>query len=321
MNTAMRNSDDKESRDQCAAALAETQLGLIALVQALDVGFTRSMVQRRVESGRWRVVFRGIYAISGFPATWLQTVKAATMLLDGVASHSCAASMWAIPGITRRIVEVSVTSTRRTSASLVRAHRVDRLDPCDVTSLNGIPVTTPARTLLDLAGILEEELLEQALDHCLHQGLTSLPPLRWTLQRLGKRGRHGTRVVRELLGAKPQGYVPTQSVLETRAARRILRALEYEGLPPPVRQYVIKDRGRFVAQVDFAYPHAKVAIEAQSVKHHAGRQAWERDSRRFADLASIGWRAMPVLWDDTEANLKVAIERIRRAIEDPKLFD
>jgi G:T-mismatch repair DNA endonuclease (very short patch repair protein) len=62
-------------------------------------------------------------------------------------------------------------------------------------------------------------------------------------------------------------------------------------------------------------------IEAQSVKHHAGRRAWERDSRRFAQLASIGWRAMPLLWDDTEANLKVAIERIRRATHSPKLFD
>jgi very-short-patch-repair endonuclease len=96
---------------------------------------------------------------------------------------------------------------------------------------------------------------------------------------------------------------------------------KFKVFPKPVRQYVIKDRGRFVAQVDFAYPQAKVAIEAQSVKHHAGRQAWERDSRRFADLASIGWRTMPVLWDDTEGNLLNAIERIRRAVEDPKLFD
>jgi hypothetical protein len=230
MNTAMRISEDKESRDQCATALAETQLGLMALPQALELGFTRSMIHRRIESGRWRIVFQGVYAISGYPTTWLQNIKAATMFLDGVASHTCAASLWEIPAITRGLVEVSVRSTRKTRARQVRVHRVTHLDPCDVTTRHGVPVTTPARTLLDLAGVVEDEALEQALDHCLHQGLTSLPRLRWTLQRLGGRGRGGTCVMRELLDARPRGYVPTQSTLEARAARRILRALEVQGL-------------------------------------------------------------------------------------------
>jgi very-short-patch-repair endonuclease len=266
-------------------------------------------------------VLPGIYAAAGAPKSWHQQLKAATLALDGVASHKAAANLWQLPGFSRGVIEVATTHDRRPRASNLVVRCVPSLEKCDVTEINSIPVTTAARTLFDLAGTADPEILEQALDHCLHQRLASLPRLRWTLERLGARGRSGTSVMRELLDARPNGYVPTQSPLETRAARRILRALELEGLPAPARQYVIRDDGRFVAQVDFAYPHAKLAIEAQSVKHHAGRLAWERDSKRMAQLAAIGWRTLPVTWDDTESNLRAAIERVRRAIQNPTLFD
>ena len=321
MSAAFRNYEPRETPDDRAAALFEAQIGLITRGQALARGFTTSAIHRRVLSGRWNVLFMGIYTLAGTCPSWRQRLKAATLALEGVASHTSAAYLWHFPGFSQAAIEVSTIRDRRPPAKDIIVHKTASLEECDLAVIQGVDVTSPTRTLFDLAAKTDEEVLEQALDHCLNQRLTSLPRLRWTLQRLGRRGISGTRAMRELLDARPREYVPTQSPLETRAARRILRALEAQGLPKPIRQYVIKDRGRFVAQVDFAYPHAKVVIEAQSVKHHAGRRAWERDNRRMADLASLGWRTLPLLWDDTEENLRAAIDRVRRAIEDPKLFE
>src|SRR5207247_11012048 len=112
---------------------------------------------------------------------------------------------------------------------------------------------TVARTLVDLAAVWRADRLEEAIDCAERRELTSLARLWWRAGALGRRGRRGTVLFREILSRRGEEPVP-ESVLE----RRFLRLLERNGLPKPLCQHEIRtDDGRFVARVDFIYPDVR----------------------------------------------------------------
>jgi very-short-patch-repair endonuclease len=185
-------------------------------------------------------------------------------------------------------------------------HRVGPLPTVDLTTLDGIPVTTAARTLIDLAAVASRESVEEALDDALRRGLVSVARLRWRLNELGGSGRRGAGTIRDLIAARGGGEPVPKSVFET----RLLRALSAGGLPAPVRQHEIRVRGRLVARVDFAYPEQRLAIEADSRRWHTGRVRWERDLARRNALTALGWRIMHVTWSEMTSDPEGMIRRI-----------
>src|SRR5207249_2080176 len=142
------------------------------------------------------------------------------------------------------------------------------------------------RTIIDLAAVISGETLEEALDVALQRRLTSLSRVRWRLADLGRHGRPGIAMLRRLIAARSGVEAVPESVIETRFSRLLRRA----GLPAPVRQYHVRDRGRLVARVDFAYPDARLAIEVEGFRWHSGRARWERDLGRRNELTELGWR-------------------------------
>lgn len=140
--------------------------------------------------------------------------------------------------------------------------RTGRLDPIDVSRRSRIPVTTPARTLLDLGAVAPAEAVKPALEDALMRRLVGFALLAGTLERLGGRGRRGAVVFRELVEERDPATAPTQSALEDEL-RRVLRR---GGLPEPVRQYEV---GR--VRLDFAYPDRRLGIEADSRICHGAR--------------------------------------------------
>jgi very-short-patch-repair endonuclease len=156
-----------------------------------------------------------------------------------------------------------------------------------------IPVTTPARTLIDVASVASAEVVEEALDDALRRGIVSITRLRKSLETVGGGGRPGVASMRRLLDARTGPIVP-QSVLET----RLLRVVREAELPQPVLQHEIWARGHLVAIVDFAYPAERLAIEADGYRWHSGRQRWHRDRLRRNELTLLGWRVIHVTWDD-----------------------
>jgi very-short-patch-repair endonuclease len=155
-----------------------------------------------------------------------------------------------------------------------------------MTTIDGIPVTTPARTLLDLAAVCSNTRVEEALGEALCRGLVSIPRLRWRSAALGRRP--GVEMVRELLDARAGAGVP-QSVFET----RMLRALKRAGLPLPEMQHPVLQAH---AVLDFAYPEVLVAIETEGYRWHSGRARWDRDLARRNRLTELGWRVIHVTW-------------------------
>jgi hypothetical protein len=182
----------------------------------------------------------------------------------------------------------------------VVVHSSIALPKSDVTVVAAIPVTSVARTLIDLAGlVVREELPAEtvaiALDDAIRSRKASLKWLESRVKELRQSGRPGIVFMEELLAARRGVKVP-ESVFETRA----LHLLASAGFPRPVCQYEVFDGDLFVARVDFAYPHIKLAIEADGFAFHSTPADLERDGARSNALQSLGWDLLHLTWGDLE---------------------
>jgi restriction endonuclease-like protein/putative AbiEi antitoxin of type IV toxin-antitoxin system len=293
------------------ASIASSQFGLISLAQAHEHGLSVNAVHQRISSGRWKRILPSVYRVAGVPSSWRQMLMATALWApEGAVSHRAAAALWELEGCHPGPIELSTTRGRKPGGEWITLHRSSRLDPFDVGMVGPITVTTPTHTIVDLCGVVGREVVEPALDDALRRSLTSLPRLRWAAQRLGGRGRPGAMLLRDLLRERGPGSTPPASRLESRV-RALIR---HGGLPDPSPQWEIRDRGRLLARVDFAYPEVKLAIEADGYRHHSGRVAWQRDRVRRNALTSRGWRVLHVTWADLEDRPDVVISEIWGAL-------
>jgi hypothetical protein len=273
--------------DAAIAALAKQQHGVFTRAQALALGTTRHGLEHRLSRGTVELAHRGVYRIAGAPETWRQQVSIACLAAGGgsAASHRTAGALWPFDGCRPGPVEITVPTSRNLALPGVIVHRKHDLVPVDVTLLDGIPVTTPARTLVDLAAVLRHDALEEAVDSAVRDGLTSKSRLWWRWGELRRRGRDGIALMGEVLEGIDGAPVP-RSVLE----RRFLRAIAGLGLPRVESQYVIKrPDGSHVATIDFALPPVKVGFEVDGHGSHATRKNRRRDSRQRNEIHSMGW--------------------------------
>lgn len=304
----MQGRASTKSLDHRVACLATQRHGLFTRAEALHLGATKGIIDWRVASKRWDSLGEGVYRLAGVPETWRQRLLTACLVggIDSVASHRSAGALKNLPGTSEGIVEISVPNGRRMRRSAVIVHRVRDLAPVDVTVVDAIPVTTPTRTLIDLASVVSVDVLEEALDDALRRRLTSVPRLLWRLDELGKAGRVGVTAVRELLALRGGPGSTPQSVMET----RFLQVLRRSRLPMPVCQYEIRDNGRVVAVPDFAYPDARLAIEVDGYRWHSGRARWQRDLERRNMLSTVGWQVIHVTSSDLEHRPLYVIDTI-----------
>ena len=172
-----------------------------------------------------------------------------------------------------------------------------------------MPVTTPSRTILDIAGQVTLELLEEAVDDAVRRRLASIPRLRWQVAIAGRR--RGVAQLRGLIDARDPTARPSESVLETKVAR-ILRKAKLPGL---VAQYNIVVAGHLIARVDFAFPAAKVAVEADGYRWHSGRAQWQQDLERRNALTNLRWRVIHVTWEDLKRPQAI-VDQVEQALRD-----
>lgn len=225
-------------------------------------------------------------------------------------SHLAAAPLWCLAAFEQGPIELTVPQRRRVRVQGVVHHA--RLTALEVTTLDGFRVTTPARTLLDLAAVAPRDRVEEAFDDALRRGLVSIARLRRHLnQEEAWRRRRGARVLREILLSREGGSVP-ESVFET----RLLRLLRRSCLPDPIRQHEVRSSGRLIARPDFAWPDLLVAVEADGYRWHSGRKKWERDRERRNALTLLGWRIVHVTWTDLAHRPQHLAASIRAALAD-----
>ena len=148
-------------------------------------------------------------------------------------------------------------------------------------------MSRPSQMILDLAGVVGGDLLEEAVDDALCRRLCRLDQL------VAPAGRRGSAVLRGVLAAW-NGDGLAEGVAEMRVVRALLAA----GLPPPARQYEIWVNGVFIARVDLAYPPFRLAMELDGFRWHAGRRPFRSDRLRRNRIEASGWRLLEAAPED-----------------------
>ena len=160
-----------------------------------------------------------------------------------------------------------------------------------MTTYRGLPATSVARTIIDLATVVEVKVLERAFNHALRFGMTSAEKVRLRLQALGSRGRRGARELQRLLSERELLHEGSASDLED----DFISFVRWARLPVPVGQFsIFDDKGRFVMRCDFAYPTHKVAIEIDSRSYHSDPGDRARDHVKRRTATAHGWIVVPV---------------------------
>jgi hypothetical protein len=292
--------------------VARTQHGLVARAHVLALGGSDGLIRHRLDRGRWERVHPNVYRIAGAPRTREQALLAAVMAAGdrSAVSHRAAAALWRLPYVGGGAVEVVVPRPRHPRLAGVVVHQARVIEPADLDVVDDIWVTSPARTLVDVAGVVSRARLALALDDALARRLTTLDAVAGTVERLGAGGRAGGRVVRRLLAERDPAQAPPDSVLEG----RLLALLRRAGLEAPACQYPVWHEGRVVASIDVAYPHLLVGIEAYGWGAHGGREAFEADRRRSNVLASLGWVLLRVTWRQVVHQPEAVVAMVRAAL-------
>jgi very-short-patch-repair endonuclease len=297
--------------DDVIAALAAQQHGHITRRDAIRAGMPPRMIDRRVASGEWIQAAPGVYRMRGAPDTWLGRLTAATMHLPGaVVSHEAAAALHRLPTFSPGPVTVSVAheSTRRSPVALVR--QSTDLVADHRTAVRGLPVTTVARTLVDLARVCSVARLDHVVGEVIAAEVVSVGGLCACFDDVARRGKPGCRKMRTVLTERQPGYVPPASKAES----LLLQVLRDAGLPRPVLQLAAPWPGATDERVDVAYPWAKLIIEVDSRRWHTRVKDFARDRARDNAAVLAGWRVIRVTWDDLVHRPQEVVRMIRSVL-------
>lgn len=256
--------------------LARAQHGVVALFQLLELGYTLSAIKHRIAKGRLHPVRRGVYAV-GRPDLTREGEWMAAVLSCGpgaVLSHLSAAALWRICRERDRAVHVSIDAGGVRCQRDIIIHRRPGLDE-DATRCAGIPVTTPVRTLLDIATRLPRGTLEAAVNEADKLDLVDPESLRAGLE--SRKGQHGVRPLRALLDRTT--FVLTDSELE----RRFLRIARRARLPNPQTQARVNG-----FRVDFYWPDLGLIVETDGLRYHRTPSQQTRDRLRDQTHTAAG---------------------------------
>ena len=244
--------------------------------QLRQLGLGESAITKRLKAGRLHRVHRGVFKV-GYPGlTRNGTFMAAVLACgDGSAlSHLSAAVLWGILADRGTTLHVTAETKRRVRGIVV--HEAPLQD--ERVRRAGIIVTTPARTLVDLADVVSRRTLERALDETEYLGLdrTGLEP---------RHGRSGSGLLTSVLAVHSPGATRTRSELE----EIFLALCDDHGFPRPEVNVGIEEY-----ECDFVWRDARLVVETDGAAAHGTRRALERDPRRDARLMLAGWRAWRV---------------------------
>jgi len=211
----------------------------------------------------------------------------AAVLASGVGallSHLDAAALWQIrvphePFARNRLIDVTVAGGRRPRPRGIRIHRVGCLEDEEVSRRDGIPVTAPIRTVIDLGKELSPNDLERAVNEADRLGLANPDEMRDAL--MARRGRPGVAALRALLDAG--SFALTESELE----RKFLRLTAATGLPRPLTQQSVNGY-----RVDFYWPELRLVVETDGLRYHRTATQQSRDRARDQAHSAAGLVAL-----------------------------
>jgi hypothetical protein len=262
------------------ARRAAEQHGYVHRDQLLAAGLGPKAIAYRVRIGRLHLRHRGVYAVGHVPPSPHARAMAAVLACRPGAflSYHSGGALWVMGIRWRPIIDVTATTKHRHKG--IRVHRSRTLTARDVTVHFGIPVTTPARTLLDLAEVLDTPSLTRAVNEARLRHRSTLPELRELVARSpGRATRRLRPFIEDTTG-------PTRSAFEDAFKRFVAR---YD-LPTPEMNVIVAGE-----EVDALWRRERLIVELDGREYHEHR--FEADREKDAIVVSAGFSVARVTWD------------------------
>jgi predicted transcriptional regulator of viral defense system len=295
--------------------LARRQAGVVARRQLLAVGWSSSRLHRAVARGRLVQVVRGVYRVAGAPWSRAAAQHAAILMAgDGaVLARWSAAELHGIAEPKRGPVEVLAPHPRKSpegSGWLLRLKCTRSLPDHEQSERSGLPATSGARTLLDLADVASTSRLTELVAAGVRVRACTLQKMRDIIE--AHPNAHGRGRLRHVLDVLADDGSRARSDVEVTALQSLLDA----GLPRPVVAHrVVDEQGRFIAEVDLAYPQLRLAIEIDGFRWHSSPERKRRDEQRQNRLVLAGWTVLRFSASEVLARPERLVSAVRRILQ------
>jgi very-short-patch-repair endonuclease len=295
--------DHQGPPDLAVQRLASTQHGVVAQSQLIDLGLTPQAIYRRRLRGNLIALHRGVYAVGHIALTARSRELAAVLACgpEAMLSHRSAAALWGLRRTSSPRIEVTAPRGRKPRDGIV-VHRSRVLEEEDRALMDAIPITSVARTLVDLADVLQPSSLEKAVNEAELLGLFDFCGLERTLERVFPRRGRGR------LAGVLQAYRSQPQFTRSSGERRLLRVCREHGLPCPKANLWVAGH-----EIDLYWPDARLAVEFDGRAVHRTTRAFHDDRRRDRALAACGIQVVRVTERDLddEATLAGELQQIR----------
>ncbi|HEX5374856.1 MAG TPA: type IV toxin-antitoxin system AbiEi family antitoxin domain-containing protein [Solirubrobacterales bacterium] len=274
------------------------QHGVVARRQLLEMGLGARQIERRIATGRLHPVWRGVYAVGRPQLSRLGRWMAAALACgpEAVLSHDSAAALWGFGAESQGLIEVSVPAAIRRRHAGIRVHRRTALLPEELTAHEGVPVTGPARTLIDEATRLRPMQLERAVNEADKLDRVDPETLRAALERHG--GQPGVALLRAILDRRT--FRLSDSDLELRF-RPLARAA---GLPEPETKARVNG-----FEVDFNWPELGIVVETDGLRYH--RTPSQQTRGLLRDQAHVASGLLPLRFSHAQIRFEPGYARAR----------
>ena len=288
--------------DQVLRAIGARKNRVVTRAAANAAGVPDNALTHRVGSGGLYRHHHGVYLLDRPERASRITLMTAAVAACGptaVLSHRSAAELWGMVGPHPGYLEVTVVGHNAGDRPGIRRHRVSEVDPADIRTRRGVPVTSPARTVLDNARAPDlEELIATAID----KGLATERQIEQAIERCSSR-----RGVRRLHGILHQPGGPRRT--RSWAERRLLALVRQAGLPVPMTNRLLNGY-----QVDAVWPDHRLVVEIDGYDFHGGRRAFETDRKRDAAHVAAGYRVIRFTADQLEHEPLIVIGQLSAAL-------
>jgi hypothetical protein len=290
--------------DTLIARLAARQHGVVARWQLIPLGIDPTAINRRLSDGRLRRVHRGVYAVGpiGRKGYWMAAVFGCGE--GALLSHRDAAELWELRETARTAIDVTVPGSRRRSRPRLTIHTAAALHLSDRVEVDGIPVTSVARTLLDLAEVVSSEQLRLAYEQAEKRRILDFNALKELVRR--SNGRRGLPALLALLDYDPVLATDSKSPLES----MFLDLVRQAGLPLPALNVMVEG-----FEVDAYWPRARLVVELQSYEHHAHRQAFDRDYSKLNRLRLAGYDVLTFTYRHVRTGPEWVVAAVRAMLD------
>lgn len=283
--------------------LASRRHGVVSREQLEEIGFKSGAITRMIAAKRLIPKHRGVYAVGHSKLSRHGALIAAVLAcgVDAVLSHRSAAWLWGLRPDNRRRVDVTVPRPGQSQRTGIHVHTSQPFHKDDITEIDGIPVTSLARTLLDLAEVVPVDHVAKCIEEAMRKRIYDHKAVQDLLSR--SHGRRGRRPLRLILA----DAFPIEPATRAELEREFQKLIRTHRLAKPNINTLVEGH-----EVDAVWLKPKVIVELDGFEGHGTRRAFEDDRVRDATLQLAGYRVIRITW----RRLKQQPDEVARTLQE-----